>query len=112
MNYDWHMDQGQHDRTAATALPPAMVEETGWDILLALRSDQRCGLSLGKLGAIISVPQPALISWLAGLEQRQLISGNSDSPTGEVRAVLTPAGRELLDKYLSAASDLQLSAHH
>ena len=112
MNYDWQMDLRPNSGTAATVLPPAMVEETGWDILLALRSDQRCGLSLGKLGAVISVPQPALIGWLAGLEQRQLITGNTDSLTGEVRAVLTLAGRELLDKYLSATSDLQVGAHH
>ena len=112
MNYDWQMDLRPSSGTAATVLPPAMVEETGWDILLALRSDQRCGLSLGKLGAIISVPQPALVRWFAGLEQRRLITGNTDSLTGEVQAVLTPAGRELLDKYLSATSDLQVGAHH
>ena len=112
MNYDWQMDLKPRSGTAATVLPPATVEETGWDILLALRTDQRCGLSLGKLGAIISVPQPALVGWLVGLEQRLLITGSTDSVTGEVRAVLTPAGRELLDKYLSASCDLQISAHH
>ena len=111
MNYDWQMDQRPRG-TAATVMPPAMVDEAGWDILLALRSDQACGLNLGKLGAVVSVPQPVLLGWLAGLEQRQLITGTTASPTGEVRAVLTPTGRELLDKYLTAARDLRVGAHH
>ena len=112
MTYDWQMELTPSSGTAAKVLPPATVEETGWDILLALRSDQRCGLGLGRLGAVTSVPQAALIGWLVGLEQRLLISGNTDSLTGEARAVLTPAGRGLLDKYLTASSDLQVSAHH
>ena len=112
MTYDWQTKLRLSDRSAATFLPPGTVGETGWDILLALHSDQRRGLSLGKLGAVISVPEPALISWLVGLEQRQLITGNTDSLTREGRAVLTPSGRELLDKYLSATSDLQAGANH
>ena len=32
--------------------------------------------------------------------------------TGEIRAILTAAGRALLDRYLSAASDLQVGAYH
>ena len=112
MTYDWQVDLRPSSATAATVLPPATVEETGWDILLALRSDQQRGLTLTKLGAVISVSQPLLLSWLISLEQRQLISGNSDTLTGEVRAALTVAGCDLLDKYLSATRGLQVSTHH
>ena len=111
MNCDWQ--KSVHTRApAATFLPPAMVGETGWDILLALYSNQHCKLSLGKLGALISVPQTVLTNWLAGLEERKLITGVADTLTGELWAVLTLAGRELLDKYLSATSDLQVGAYH
>lgn len=112
MTYDWQNSIQSGGPAAATFLPPATVEETGWDILLALHSDWHCPLSLDKLGALISVSQTVLTGWLAGLEMRRLIAGAKDSFTGELWAVLTPAGRELLDKYLSATSDLQVGAHH
>ena len=112
MNREWQMSVQMHGPTAATFLPPATVGETGWDILLALYSDQHCKLNLGRLGALTSVPQTVLTNWLAGLEERKLISGAKDTLTGELWALLTPAGRELLDKYLSATSDLQVGAHH
>lgn len=89
-----------------------MVEETGWDILLVLHSDRRCELSLDKLASLASVSETVMNRWLAGLERRQLITGAKDSFTGELRAILTSAGRELLDKYLSATIDLQLGTHH
>jgi DNA-binding MarR family transcriptional regulator len=89
-----------------------MVEETGWDILLALYSDRRSELSLDKLASLASVSETVMGCWLAGLEQRRLIAGAKDSLTGELRAVLTDTGRELLDRYLSAASDLQVGAYH
>ena len=95
---------------SATFLPPAMVEETSWDILLALR-DRRRGLSLDKLAPLASVSGTIMDRWLAGLEQRRLIAGAKDSLTGELRAVLTSAGRELLDRYLSATNDLQFGTH-
>ena len=98
--------------TAAIFLPPVTVEETAWDVLLALYSARHCELSLNKLGALTSVPQTILTNWLAGFEERKLIKGAQDTVTGEVWAVLTPAGRDLLDKYLSATSDLQIGAHH
>jgi DNA-binding MarR family transcriptional regulator len=97
--------------SAAAALPPELVEETGWDILLALHSDKRCELSLDKLAALISVSQAVMSRWLPGLEQRRLITGATDSLTGELRAVLTSVGRELLERYLTAASDLQVSTN-
>jgi CTP-dependent riboflavin kinase len=89
-----------------------MVEETGWDILLVLHSDRTCELSLHKLASLASVSGTVMNRWLAGLEQRKLITGAKDSSSGELRALLTKAGRELLDKYLSATSDLQVGTHH
>jgi DNA-binding MarR family transcriptional regulator len=111
MTYVWQMDLKPRGM-AATVLPPAMVDEAGWDILLALHSDPRCELDFGKLSAVISIPPAVLTNWLVGLERRQLITGRSDGITGDVRVILTAIGRELLDKYLSATSELQISAHH
>ena len=71
-----------------------------------------CKLSLDKLAAVVSVPQPVLNQWLALLEERQLITGEKHGAAQELRAVLTPAGRELLDRYLSVTSDLQIGAQH
>jgi DNA-binding MarR family transcriptional regulator len=97
-------------RAPLASVPPVMIEETGWDIVLALRTDQRGELSLAKLASIVSVPQRVLGEWLARLEDRKLITGTAHPSTGELRAVLTPAGRALLDRYLSAATDIQLRA--
>ncbi len=71
-----------------------------------------CKLTLDKLASVVSVPQPVLSRWLALLEQRQLITGAMPEIAQELRAVLTPAGRDLLDRYLSVTRDLQLGAHH
>ena len=92
---------------AATFLPPAMLEETGWDILLALHSGPRVGLILEKLASLVSVHRIVVDQWLSWLEDRRLVGGARDQLTGELRAVLTPSGRELLDRYLSAAMALQ-----
>jgi len=89
-----------------------MVEETGWDILLALYSDNRGDISLGKLGAIVSASEMIMAQWLSSLEERHLITGTTDTVTGQIRALLTTAGRELLDRYLSVTSSLQVSAQH
>jgi len=98
---------------AATAiLPPAMIEESAWDILLALHSDRRCDLSLAKLASVVSVTPSALNRWLAALEDRKFITGARHHFTGELRAVLTLSGRQLLDRYLSASSDLQVGTSH
>ena len=112
MSYDWRTNLRLGDRTAAAFLPPATVEETGWDILLALYSDQHGELKLEKLSIMASVPQRVLHEWLALLEERELITGAKDGSNEELWAVLTPGGRELLDSYLSAASCLQVAAHH
>ena len=98
--------------TRAIFLPPPTVEETAWDILLALHSNERRALGLDKLAHLASVSLPVLHRWLEQLEQRRLITGIRVGFRDELQAVLTPAGRELLDRYLSAAADLQVGAHH
>lgn len=112
MNREWQKDLEVRTPAAAATLPPAMVQETGWDILLALHSNGRRDLDLRRLASIVSVSQSTLHDWLSGLERRRLITGIADKLTGEVRASLTPAARDLLDRYLSATSDLQLGTHH
>ena len=111
MNYEWQMDLRLGSGSAAAFLPPALIQETGWDILLAVHSDRDCKLSLEKLGCLVSTPQPALNQWLALLERRQLITGSKHGFEQELRAELTPAGREMIDRYLSVTSDLQIAAH-
>ena len=106
------MNLRPRSRTAAAFLPPALVDETAWDILPALHSDDGSKLSLDKLRSVVSVPQPVLNQWLALLEERQLITGGKHGVAQELRAVVTPDGRELLDRYLSVTSDLQFGAHH
>ena len=96
----------------ATFMPPPTVEETAWDILLALHSDQGCELKLDKLARLVSVAPSALYRWLELLERRQLVASARHGFSGDLRAVLSPAGRELLDRYLSAAADLQAGAHN
>jgi DNA-binding MarR family transcriptional regulator len=105
-------DLPMHIPPAAAFLPPAMVEETGWDILLALYSDRGSELSLDKLASLASVSETIMDRWLAALEERRLITGANGSHSGDVRAVLTPTGRELLDRYLSATADLQVGTPH
>ncbi|MGZ8287286.1 MAG: hypothetical protein ACXW27_12735 [Allosphingosinicella sp.] len=98
--------------SAAILLPPPKIEETAWDILLALHSDRGCELRLDKLARLASVSPSALYHRLERLERRQLVASARHRFGGDLRAVLTPAGRELLDRYLSAATDLRAGAHH
>lgn len=93
-------------------LPPAMMEEAAWDILLALHSDRRCDLGLAKLASLVSVTPSALNRWLAALEDGRFITGAKHGSTGELRAILTESGRQLLDRYLSASSELQVGSSH
>jgi DNA-binding MarR family transcriptional regulator len=111
MMYDWQTSLRASDHYAARILPPATVEETGWDILLALHSDRQWRVSLQKLASIVSVPQATIDRWLGALEERKLITGARDPSTDELLAVLTESGRGLLDRYFSATKDLQASAH-
>ena len=112
MYYDGHEDPRPRSSIAATFLPPATVNETAWDILLALHWDRSGELGLGRLARLVSVPQPVLERWLSVLEQRQLITVARHRYTIELRPALTRAGRALLNRYLSATSDLQVGACH
>lgn len=111
MSCEWQKDLQMRAPLAAAFLPPAMVEETGWDILLALHSDRGRDLSLEKLASLVSASEMVMGRWLAALEKRRLVTGATDSDSGQIRALLTSVGRELLDRYLSATTDLQVSTH-
>ena len=112
MIYDWQTSLRASDYKAARIVPPATVEETGWDILLALHSDRHCELAPRKLASIVSASDVVVNDWLATLEERELITGVQHPATGDLLAVLTRKGRELLDRYFSAADDLKVGAHH
>ena len=111
MMYDWQTTLRASDYCAARILPPATVEETGWDILLALHSDRHWRLGLQKLASMVSVPHATIDHWLGVLEERKLITGARDPSTDELLAVLTELGRGLLDRYFSATKGLQAGAH-
>ena len=112
MTYDWQTSLRASDYETARIVPPATLEETGWDILLALHRDRHCDLTLQKLASVASIPEAVMNRWLATLEQRELITGVQHRWTGEILAMLTQKGRDLLDRYFSATSDLQVGAHH
>ena len=112
MDRNWHKDLDIRTPAPVAFLPPAMVEETGWDILLALHSDKRFEMSLAKLASLVSVPLEILTQWLVRLEGGKLVAGIKHRPTGELHAILTRAGRDLLDAYVSTASGLQAATHH
>ena len=99
-------------KRAMASLPPAMIGETGWDILLALTANDEAGLRLEKLARLISVPRTILGQWLDWLEDRQLVTGRSDHVTDDFIAGITRAGRELVENYLLATSSLQLRPRH
>jgi len=111
MTYDWQTSIRASDYEAARIVPPATLEEAGWDILLALHRDRYCDLTLQKLASVVSLREVEMLRWLASLEQSGLISGVKHRATGELRAMLTAKGRNLLDRYFSATSDLQVGAH-
>jgi DNA-binding MarR family transcriptional regulator len=111
MIYDWQTSLRASDCHAARIVPPATVEETGWDILLALHSDWHGRVNLLKLASIVSVPDVIMDRWLAALEERKLITGVRHPSTDELLAALTDKGRELLDRYFSATNELQVAAH-
>jgi hypothetical protein len=66
MNSNMQKNPQTHGPGAASILPPAIMEETPWDILLALHSDRHCRLGLAKLASLVSVARPVLDRWLAG----------------------------------------------
>lgn len=106
MNCDWHNDVHLECFTRAEFIPPAMFGEAAWDCLLALHASDRPHLTLDRLARLTSLPAPSLHRCLADLETRQLVAGEV-RPNGEIRAVLTRSGRELLETYLFATSNLQ-----
>jgi DNA-binding MarR family transcriptional regulator len=110
MSTIWQIDLARLGREAPMILPPATVEESAWDILIALHGDEGCSLTLPKLAALTSVPSDVLTRELAALEELQLIAGVQNEVTREVRAILTPQGRALLDRYFSAADGLRIGA--
>ena len=112
MTYDWQTSLRASAYEAARTVPPASLEETGWDILLALHRDRRTELTLQKLACVVSAHEPVITSWLSSLERRELIRGAHHRSTGELLATLTSKGRDLLDRYFTAASDLQVGASH
>ena len=91
---------------AIEVVPPPSIDEAEWDILLALHGDKVCALSLTKLGSIVSVPAENLTLRLAKLEELELIRGVLNEVTRELRAILTQAGRALLDRYFAATNEL------
>lgn len=106
MNCDWRNDVRMECFAHAEFVPPAMFGEAAWDCLLALHANDRPQLTLDQLARLTSLPAPTLHHRLVELERRQLVAGEM-YPDGEVRAVLTRSGRELLETYLSATSRLQ-----
>jgi len=93
-------------RAATEVVPPPSIDEAAWDILLALHGDQGCALSLKKLGIIVSVSAENLTLRLARLEELGLVRGVLNEVTRELRAILTPASRALLNEYLAATGQL------
>ena len=112
MIYDWQTSLRASDYEAARIVPPVTLEETGWDILLALHKDRHCDLTLRKLASVVSAREAEMLQWLASLERCGLITGTKHRATGELLAMLTTKGRDLLDRYFLATSELQLSTHH
>ena len=108
MIHDWQTSLRASDYKAARIVPPATIEETAWDILLALHRDRHCDLTLQKLASIVSAREAEMLQWLASLEQRGLITGTKHRASGELLAKLTARGREILDRYFSATSELQV----
>jgi hypothetical protein len=106
-NSDLQMQNG-----AMASLPPAVIDEAGWDILLALCAGERRGQSVEKLGPMVSLSRMTLGRWLSDLEDRRLIIAARDEVTGELLAVLTREGRELLDGYFSAISVFHAGSQH
>ena len=94
-------------RTRAELFPPATISEVAWDILLVLSSERHGALDLDRLGCLVSARSSSISDSLSDLDQRRLISFRAPFPDGKPQPALTRAGRDLLDNYLAAASDLQ-----
>lgn len=106
MNCDWRREVRLECFDHAEYLPPAMFGEAAWDCLLALHADSRRELSLDRLARLASLSLQSLQRCLVALEREQMVSGELLG-NGEVRAVLTADGRDLLELYLAATHGLQ-----
>ena len=94
-------------RMAPAFLPPAMVDAAAWDILLALHADAGRGLGVRKLAGLASVSPCVVAQWLALFRQRHLVTDADRDGAERPSAVLSAAGRKLLDRYLSATVAMQ-----
>jgi hypothetical protein len=110
MDREWKTDLRIQNQAIAS-LPPATIGETGWDVLLALRADDRHELGLDKLSSLVSVPGLVLAQWLDWLEERELVVGLKHESTQQFLAVITRTGVVLVDNYLSATIGLQSRNH-
>ncbi len=106
MNCDWRKDVRLECFNRAEFVPPAMFGEVAWDCLLALYAEESRSLSLDQLAGLISVPAGSLQRSLAELESRHLVTGEFLG-NGQVRALLTRGGRDVLETYLAATTNLQ-----
>jgi DNA-binding transcriptional ArsR family regulator len=111
MDREWKIDL-QSQNGAIASLPPAMIGETGWDVLLALSMEEQSGLSLDRLAPLVSVSGSVLGQWLDWLEDRELVASGRRRFTHEIGVIITRAGRELVENYLLAASGLQGRVRH
>lgn len=111
MAREWKSDL-QIQNGAAASLPPAMIGETGWDVLLALSGREQFGYSLDTLAPLVSVPKSVLREWLDWLEDRELIAKAWHRFSDRFGAVITPGGRELVHNYVLATSSLEQRARH
>ena len=85
-------------------VPPTIVGETIWDCLLALHANEHRELRLDELAWLISVPALSLQRCLTTLERHHLVTGEPTERNGQIRAVLTRDGQDLLEEYLSKTS--------
>ena len=111
MDREWKCEL-QIAKGAAASLPPAMIGETGWDILLALSGQGPSGVTVERLGPMVSVSRAALCEWLDWLEDRRLVATGWHTFTDQLGAAITRAGNELVHNVLMAASSLQGPTHH
>ena len=111
MDRQWNSDL-QIQSGAMVSLPPAVIGETGWDVLLALSGDHGSGLNLDKLAPLVSVTRAALLEWLDWLGDRRLVASGRHKFSNELGAILTPAGRELVEHYMLATSGLTGPTRH
>ena len=93
--------------TSLLRVPPPAFSELAWDVLLALHGHKRGRLDLARLSCLASAPPSAVNSALATLESLHFVTARRVGPDGQRQPLLTLYGRDLLERYFSAASGLQ-----